>query len=201
MKRAITVGLILVLTALVLTSCGGGWVTKEDYNKVYNDFLTGQTQAQNLQKDLTTAQSETQSLRGELTTSKTTVQSLRNELYDTQTNFQSLQSDLTAKDAELEATERRLKEAKARVELLNAILIPAFKGELDRMTDLQALDYFLKFRDKVKETGDPVLTQRFEAMINTYSDEATNLEATLSFYIYLLESIENALSQASYGQV
>ena len=105
-----------------------------------------------------------------------------------QTEIQSLQSDLSAKETELEAAEEKLEQGKARIEILNAIFIPAITGELDRMTEAESVSYFFEWRDKVKAVGDPTLTAKFEAMLETFSDQALT-----SFFIYLLESIPKAL--------
>jgi len=117
------------------------------------------------------------------------------DLAAAQTQIQSLQSDLSAKEtelsvkgSELEATKGKLEQGQARIEILNAIFLPAITGELDRMTEAESVAYFLEWRDKVVAVGDPTLTAKFQAIIDTWSDEAT-----LSFFIYLLESIPEAL--------
>jgi len=110
------------------------------------------------------------------------------DLTAAQAEIQSLQSDLSAKESELEAAEEKLEQGKARIEILNAIFIPAITGELDRMTEAEAMNYFLEWRDKVKAVGDPTLTAKFQAIIDTGSDEAT-----MDLFVYLLESIPEAL--------
>ena len=117
--------------------------------------------------DLAAAQTQIQSLQGELSTKET---------------------ELSAKETELEAAEEKLEQGKARIEILNAIFIPAMTGELDRMTEMEALNFFLEWRDKIKDMGDPVLIVKFEAMMETFSDEAL-----LSFFVYILESTADAL--------
>ena len=110
------------------------------------------------------------------------------DLAAAQTQAQSLQDELSAKESELEVAKEKLEQGKARIEILNAIFIPAITGELDRMTEAESMSYFFEWRDKVKAIGDPTLTAKFEAMIETFSDQAL-----MSFFIYLLESIPKAL--------
>ena len=110
------------------------------------------------------------------------------DLAAVQAQIQSLQSDLSAKESELEAAEEKLEQGKVRIEILNALFIPAITGELDRMTEAEAMNYFLEWRDKVKTVGDPTLTAKFQAVMDAGSDEAT-----MDLFVYLLESIPEAL--------
>ncbi|GAI81809.1 unnamed protein product, partial [marine sediment metagenome] len=110
------------------------------------------------------------------------------DLTAAQAEIQSLQSDLSAKESDLEAAKGKLEQGKVRIEILNAIFIPAITGELDRMTEAEAMNYFLEWRDKVKAVEDPTLTVKFQAVIDTGSDEAT-----MDLFVYLLESIPEAL--------
>jgi outer membrane murein-binding lipoprotein Lpp len=110
------------------------------------------------------------------------------DLTAVQAEIQSLQSDLSAKESELEAIKEKLEQGKVRIEILNAIFIPAMTGELEGMTEAEAVSYFLEWRDKVMAVGDPTLTAKFEVLIETFSDEAL-----LSFFVYLLESTADAL--------
>ena len=56
------------------------------------------------------------------------------------------------------------------------------------MTIREAVQYSLDWRDKVIAIGDSTLTRKFETMIYSGSDEVT-----LDFFVYLLESISDAL--------
>ena len=97
-------------------------------------------------------------------------------------------AELLAKETKLEDAREKLKNGKARVEILNAVFIPAMTGELDGMTDAESVAYFLKWRDKIMDVGDATLTVKFELMIETFSDEAL-----LPFFVYLLESTADGL--------
>jgi len=111
------------------------------------------------------------------------------DLAAAETQIQSLQDELSAKESDLEATEEKLEQGKVRIEILSAIFIPAITGELDRMTESEAVSYFLGWRDKIKTVGDSTLTAKFETLIDSeFSDQVFT-----SFFIYLLESIPEAL--------
>ncbi len=150
MKKAIVIGMALVLVLFLMTSCG---VPQEDYDKVSSDLATAQTEIQSLQADLSAKDTE-----------------------------------LSAKESELESIKGKLEQGKARIEILNAIFIPAITGELEGMTDAESAVSFLEWRDKIMDVEDPKLTAKFEAIIETFSDEAL-----LSFFVYLLESTADAL--------
>ena len=151
MKKAIMVGLALILMLTLLISCG---VPQEEFDKVSSDLAASQTQIQSLQGELSAKETE-----------------------------------LSAKQSELEATREKLEQGKARIEILNALFIPAITGELDEMTETEAMNYFFEWRDKIKAVEDPVLTAEFQTLIDSgFSDQALT-----DFFIYLLESIPEAL--------
>jgi len=101
---------------------------------------------------------------------------------------ESLQDELYAKDAELNAINETLEEAKARMEIIVGIFVPAFTGELDEMTEAEAIAWFLEWRDQIMAIGDSVLTAKFEFFMDTFSDAAL-----VSFFVYLFESTAEAL--------
>ena len=153
MKKAILIGMVLVLVLFLIPSCAAG-VPQEEHDKLVSDLAAVQTQIQSLQSDLAAKETE-----------------------------------LSTKESELETTREKLEQGKARIEILNAVFIPAITGELDRMTEAEAVNYFFEWRDKIKDVGDPALTAKFQALIDSgFSDEALN-----AFFIYLLESIPTAL--------
>ena len=114
------------------------------------------------------------------------------DLTAAQAQIQSLQSDLTAKNAELAAKDTELKDIKEKlgqtkkmIEVINGIFVAAMKGELDNMTQTENLNYFLSWRDKVNAIGDPVMTAKFQAIIDSEGDSG----ATMAFFVYLFESV------------
>jgi len=157
MKKAIVIGMALVLVLFLMTSCG---VSQQEYDKVGSDLTTAQTQIQLLQGELSAKETE-----------------------------------LSAKESELKVTKEKLKQGKARFEILNAIFMPALTGEIEGMTEAEALIYFFEWRDKIIDVEDPTLIVKFEVMIETLSAETwlSFYEASLSFFVYLLESTADVL--------
>ena len=160
MKKAIVTGMVLVLLLFLLPSCTAGGVSQEEYDRVSSDLAAAQTQIQSLQGELSAKESEVEATKTELEAIK----------------------------GEFEVIEEKLEQGKARVEILNAIFIPAITGELEKKTEMETMNLFLEWRDKIKDIGDPALNTKFEAILETPGDEAMN-----SFFIYLLESISKAL--------
>ena len=56
------------------------------------------------------------------------------------------------------------------------------------MTEAEDMNYFFEWRDQIMAIGDPVLTAKFESLMDTFSDAAT-----MSFFLYLFESTAEAL--------
>ena len=119
----------------------------------------------------------------------TSCSGISKEEYDkAKSDLATVQAQLTTKTSELEAANQKLAQGMARIEIINAILIPAMKGELDNMTESQSIKFFLDWRDKIKAIGDPTLTAKFEALIGNFSDDAMS-----AFFVYLLESTATTL--------
>jgi outer membrane murein-binding lipoprotein Lpp len=110
------------------------------------------------------------------------VQKLQGELSAAQAQTQKAQSDLTA-------AQDKMKLTKSKIEIVNDFFVPAFKGELDKMTQTQMLNLFLGWRDKVTAFGDATLTAKFQAIIDSNGGD----EETMVFFIYLLESLPKTL--------
>ena len=177
-KKSMVIGVAMLLILILMDSCG---VNQELYEKVRTDLVTLQSEKQALQDDLSSVQSEKLSLQDDLDAARKQIQTLQDDL-------SAQESEVFDRESELESARERLEEGNARIEILNAILIPSITGELYRMTEGEAMNYFFEWRDKVIAIGDPTLTAKFQAIIDTSSDEAT-----VSFFLYLLESIPKAL--------
>jgi outer membrane murein-binding lipoprotein Lpp len=114
---------------------------------------------------------------------------VNSDLAAAQAQIQKLQGDLTAKDTELKATNGKLGKARNEIEVLNAIFIPALMGELNNKSPDEMTSVFLSWRDKVNTIGDPTLTAKFQAIM----DSGGGNEATMEFFRYLLVGIETTL--------
>jgi len=111
------------------------------------------------------------------------------DLAAAQVQIQQLQGDLTAKDAELKATNEKLGKARNEIVILNAIFIPAMKGDFNNKTQDEMMSMFLSWQDKVNTVKDTILTAKFQAIM----DSGGGNEATMAFFQYLLEDIEKTV--------
>ena len=123
-----------------------------------------------------------------LTDTKAELADTKAELVSTEAELTSTKAELTSTEAENAALNETLEEAKARMEIIEGIFVPAFTGELDEMTEAEAMAWFLEWRDQIMAIGDPVLTAKFEFLMDTFSDAALE-----SFFVYLFESTAEAL--------
>jgi len=105
------------------------------------------------------------------------------ELVSTEAELTSTEAELTSTEAENAALKETLEETKARMEIIEGIFVPSFTGELDEMTEAEAMAWILEWRDQIMAIGDPVLTAKFEFFMDTVSDAAF-----VSFFVYLFES-------------
>jgi ABC-type transport system involved in Fe-S cluster assembly fused permease/ATPase subunit len=121
-------------------------------------------------------------VNGDLTNALVQVQKLQGDITSAQAQTQKLQSDLTT-------AQDKMKLAKSKIEIINAIFLPALKGEFDNMTEAQILNLFFGWRDKVVGIGDAALTAKFQAIIDSNGGDAE----TLAFFLYLFESLPKTL--------
>jgi hypothetical protein len=118
------------------------------------------------------------------------IQSVKAELTASQANVSELTSSLDGATAELQAAKECMSSAKIKAEIVNALFIPAMTGELDQMSETEGMNYFLEWRDKIVSSKDPVLLEKFDALIaSDFGDE----QPFMDFFIYLLESIPETL--------
>jgi septal ring factor EnvC (AmiA/AmiB activator) len=179
LKKAILPVIVLLVSLSLLTSCTPS-VPKTDYDKALADLAASQVQTQSVQTELTAAKTQTQSVQAELTTAKTQNQSLQSEI---------------------QSAKEKAKQAKLRMEILNAFFLPQFKGQ--QLTPAQQADLFFTMRDNVKATGDATLNAKFQALMDTavvhaQTPTATSLQtvtqATADFFAYLLENMPKTLN-------
>ena len=161
---------------------------ESDLTKAQADYKALQTEHATLVKEKSSLETELEGVQSDLTKSQAEHATLVKEKSNLETELRGVESDLTSAQGKYDESCVKLEQGKARIEVLNAIFIPAITGELDGMTEAEALAYFLKWRDKVNTIGDAVLTTHFEAIISELSDEAS-----IAFFLYLLESIPEVL--------
>lgn len=206
-KRIIWLLVSSLMVLLVLSGCG---VPQEDYDAVVATKDTAEAKATSLQGELDEAQSQIAVLENDkaavesvlattqddldktktaLATSQSDLAETENILATAQSNLTETKNDLTEVESEIEALEQNMTQAKALVEVVNAIFVPALTGELYDMSEGEAWDYLMEWRDSVKASGDPVALEKFEAMMGLDYDD----ELFMDFFVYVLTAIPKKL--------
>lgn len=163
------IGIMLLLVPLILATCTAG-VSQEEYDKVKSELATAQAQVEGLESDLSTAQDQIETLESE---------------------YEDVQNDLRDSQDKVESLEEKIKQAKAKAEVLNGLFVPALTGELDQMTEEEAMSYFLEWRDTIEATGDPEMKEKFQGLIDSgFADNEM-----MDFFLYLFESIPDTLEE------
>ena len=173
MKKAIVIGMVLILMFFMLSSCG---VSAEEYAKVSADLVAAQTEISGLQSELSAKEGEFQTMLSQLSDKESQLRTVQSQLSDKESELQSVQS-------QLEATMEKLEQGKAKMEVINGIWLPIMKGESPG-----GIDYFFEWRDQIIAVGDPVLTENFNEMLDTRSDEDL-----AKFFVHLFESMAESL--------
>ncbi len=170
MKKIVLLSLTLLVTLLFLTACG---VPQKDYDKLASDLAAAQTQIQTLQSEKQASQNIANKAGGELAAAQAQVQTLQSEN---------------------QALIRKMEQGRAMVEILNTIMLPFLRGDAYSMTDAESLKLFLDWRDKIKALGDPTLERKLETLISSVMAGQNSDQASIDFFLYLLESIPAALT-------
>ncbi|GEM_PF-6730928 len=150
MKKAILIGMVLVLLLFLIPSCAAG-VPQEEHDRVSSDLAVAQTQIQSLQDDLTATQAQVQSLQGDLT--------------EAQAQVQPLQDDK-------EAAEEKRAQALVYAEYLDMLLYPVWGGAglAPRFTFESDIEWMIGLRDTADDMGDAELSNYLEELLK--GDEA-----------------------------
>jgi peptidoglycan hydrolase CwlO-like protein len=202
MKKTVLTAAALILALSFLTAC----VSQGEYDRLSAELQASRADYQSLQDELNEARTKIQTSQDMIADAQNQIQSLQLDLTDAADKAQSLEAELAEKAAELDSAqsrndslqgendvlEGRLEQGRARVEVMNDILLPSLTGELDYMTENEAMSYFLMWRDKIIAIGDPELTAKFQAILDTMTDRSLS-----EFFIYLLESIPRELGYTS----
>ncbi len=167
MKKAILIGMALVLLLFLIPSCAAG-VPWEEYDRVSSDLATAQTQIQSLQDDLTAAQTQ--------------IQSLQDDLAEAQAQIQPPQVDN-------EAAEEKRAQALAYAEYLDILLYSLFEeaGLTPRFAFEDDIEWMIELRDRADDIGDTELSNYLKEL------EERSEGAMERLWHYCLDRIEKAL--------
>ncbi len=124
-----------------------------------------------------------------LSDTKAELASTEAELVSTEAELTSTEAELASTEAELAEIDETLEEAKARWELIEGVFLPVLTGELNEMTEAEAGAWLLEWQAQIIAIGDPTL----EALFQEFIDSVINDEAAFNFFVYLFESMAEAL--------
>jgi len=111
------------------------------------------------------------------------------ELVAAQAQVETLQSDLKAAQSRIELLEQKVVRAKAQAEIISGLFVPALTGEFNEMTTSESTHFFLEWRDQVEASGDTLLKDKFQALIDAeFADEGM-----MDFFLYLFENLPKTL--------
>jgi len=174
MKKAIMIGMGLVLMLFLLPSCVAG-VSPAEYERVSSDLAATQAQIQSLQADLTAAQSQIQWLQDDLT-------AVQGDLAKVQPQIQPLPEDK-------EVAEEKHAEALAYAEYMDILMYQLWKeAKLTPRFDFEDdSEWIMELRSRTSDMGDVEL-----------GNYAKELEERREFameriWYYCLDRIEKAL--------
>ena len=171
MKKAILIGMVLVLVLFLIPSCAAG-VPQEEHDKLVSDLAAVQTQIQSLQDDLTATQAQIQSLQGDLA--------------EVQPQIQPPPED---KEVTKEVTEEKRAQALAYAEYLDILMYSLWEeaGLTPRFEFEDDSEWIMELKSRTSDMGDTEL-----------SNYAKELEERREFamerlWFYCLDKIEKAL--------
>lgn len=92
-------------------------------------------------------------------------------------------AEVVTLQSELASLERQMTQAKALAEVVSGLFVPALTGELEKISENESMRYFQEWYDKVEASGDPLVQDKFEALIESrFPDEQMG-----DFFLYLFE--------------
>lgn len=182
-------GPILVLILLIAIGCGSG-VSQGKYDKVSGDLATAQSQIANLQNDLQTANNKVTDLKAELQIAKSQHDKANSDLVSAKSQVTSLTADLQASRSHIDTLEETIGQASSVIDLINSVVVSSLKGEFSGLRDRDYVDLLFSWRDKVQAMEDPVMQQKFQAVIDAGEQ---NEQQTIDWFVYMFEKLSKAL--------
>lgn len=175
MKRWVCLA-ALVLAAFLVVGCQPT-VPQEEYDLVVADLATAEAEIASLEGQLDETEDRLAEVEGQLAGAQAQIDDLQQELDE----FQSLETD-----AERELRELRGKADRAvlAAEILDVIVRAVLGAE--EITEEEAIQLFLDLSGRVEESGDPVLQEKFQAVLLSFGGQ----EEGIDLVQYLIEMIK-----------
>lgn len=165
----------LVLAALLVVGCKPT-VPQEEYDLVVADLATAETEIVRLKGQLDEAENKTAEVEDQLAEAQGQIDDLQQELDE-------LQNQETDADRELRELREKAERAVLAAEILD-VMVRAVLGA-EEITDEEAVQLFLELSSRVEESGDPVLQEKFQAVLFSFGGQ----EEGIDLVQYLIETI------------
>lgn len=156
------------LLGLLIAGCQAS-VPQEEHDRVLADLTAAEAEVQRLESELAAAQDELGEAQGQINDLQQELDALQNQGTDAELLLRELQ--VKAEDAVLAA------------EILD-VLVKAALGAED-LTDEEAIQLFVELSGKVEQTDDPILQQKFQAVLLSFGGE----QEAIDLVQYLIEVI------------
>lgn len=180
MKRWVCLA-ALVLAVMLVAGCKPT-VPQEEYDLVVADLASAEAEITRLAGQLDEAEDKTAEVEGQLAEAQAQIEDLQQELDE-------LQNQETDADRELRELRDKADRAVLAAEILD-VIVRATLGA-DEIADEEAVQLFLELSGRVEESGDPVLQEKFQAVLLSFGGQ----EEGIDLVQYLIETIA-ALGEA-----
>ncbi len=90
---------------------------------------------------------------------------------------------------EIDILTKIISSAKAKSDIISGLFVPSITGEIDDFSNSQSVAMFLEWTEKIEESGDPILKEKYQDLLNSGFDE----DKLSIFFIYIFKSMSEDL--------
>ena len=90
---------------------------------------------------------------------------------------------------EIDILTKIISSAKAKSDIISGLFVPSITGEIDDFSNSQSVAMFLDWTEKIEESGDPILKEKYQDLLNSGFDE----DKLSIFFIYIFKSMSEDL--------
>ena len=170
-NRILIAGMLLAL--LLIVGCQAT-VPQEEYDQLAAELATAENEIGNLEAEVSDTQDQ-------VTEAQAQVEELQEEL-------DTLRNQGTDAEQELRELQEKAGRAVLSAEILDAIVNAALGAE--DLTEEDAISVFLELSGKVDESGDPVLQEKFQAVMLSFGGEQEAIEL-IQYLIQMIADLES----------
>ena len=107
------------------------------------------------------------------------------------TERDAAQAEVITLRSELVSLEQKMAQAKALAEVMSSLFVPALTGELEKISEGESMRYLQEWHDKIEASGDPLVRDKFEALVESgFPDKQIR-----DFFLYLFETLLERLKE------